>query len=278
MPQVHRDRCKAARDRLFAFWAGCSVLPILRMFRSRRHRCVGERSRARPPVSGRANLEIPEASENVLSLDGTWRFALHTSPEDAIASKFFGRKFAENAGGTLGRGGGGEGVRGADGCWRDVPVPGCWQMQVGRPLLPVVAWWMRWLVMGVVVAVFSPIKNHASTKRPPPSLAPPPGPPSPLLVQGYDVPIYTNFQYPFPVTPPTVPSKNPTGCYRLEFSVPGAWGSGSASAGGEAAAAGAGQRRTILHFAGVDSAFFAWVNGHLVREGMSPLVADIARG
>ncbi|CAN0197769.1 unnamed protein product, partial [Hapterophycus canaliculatus] len=69
---------------------------------------------------------------------------------------------------------------------------------------------------------------------------------------GYDVPIYTNFQYPFPVTPPKVPAKNPTGCYRLEFYLPDAWGSSAA---------------VVLHFAGVDSAFFAWVNGRLVSDG-----------
>lgn len=87
--------------------------------------------------------------------------------------------------------------------------------------------------------------------------------------KGYDVPIYTNMQYPFPVTPPTVPSENPTGCYRLEFSLPDSWGSSSApsATGQEDGGAALEQRRVILHFAGVDSAFFAWVNGHLVREG-----------
>ncbi|CAM9900814.1 unnamed protein product, partial [Ectocarpus sp. 13 AM-2016] len=168
----------------------------------------------------RANPELPEASQNVLSLDGTWRFALHSCPEHALASRFFSRNFREAAaGGLLERGGSGVssegggvgsgGVRGADGCWRDTPVPSCWQMQ------------------------------------------------------GYDVPIYTNIQYPFPVKPPTVPSDNPTGCYRLEFSLPDAWGtSGGGGGGGERTAVE--QRRVILHFAGVDSAFFAWVNGHLV--------------
>lgn len=97
----------------------------------------------------------------------------------------------------------------------------------------------------------------------------------PLSSQGYDVPIYTNIQYPFPVTPPKVPSANPTGCYRLNFSLPDSWGSGtpSAAAGrdgggsGDGRRAGLGRRRVVLHFAGVDSAFFAWVNGHLVRRG-----------
>lgn len=86
---------------------------------------------------GRANLELPNASENVLSLDGTWRFALHSCPENALASRFFGEKFQEESAGgeALGDGGvsdsaGGGSVRGADGCWRDTPVPSCWQMQV----------------------------------------------------------------------------------------------------------------------------------------------------
>ena len=38
--------------------------------------------------------------------------------------------------------------------------------------------------------------------------------------QGFGIPIYTNFQYPWPVTPPWVPEQNPTGCYRLWFDVP----------------------------------------------------------
>lgn len=78
------------------------------------------------------------------------------------------------------------------------------------------------------------------------------------------MPIYTNFQYPFPVDPPAVPSINPTGCYRLTFSMPDAWG---ASTGGGGGGVGSERRRVVLHFAGVDSAFFAWVNGNLVRTG-----------
>lgn len=77
--------------------------------------------------------------------------------------------------------------------------------------------------------------------------------------KGYDVPIYTNFRYPFPVNPPKVPSTNPTGCYRIRFSVPESWvqrGSNAISGG----------KKMILHFAGVDGAFFAWVNGRLVSK------------
>ena len=38
-----------------------------------------------------------------------------------------------------------------------------------------------------------------------------------------DNPIYTNRKYPFPCCPPYVPHKNPTGLYRLEFSLPEDW-------------------------------------------------------
>ena len=41
--------------------------------------------------------------------------------------------------------------------------------------------------------------------------------------QGHGIPIYTNFQYPWPVTPPWVPEENPTGCYRRWFEVPSSW-------------------------------------------------------
>lgn len=97
-------------------------------------------------------------------------------------------------------------------------------------------------------------------------------------LQGYDRPIYTNVQYPFPVDPElmaamvrmyesfdwrrsmlelqappeayarplTVPREdNPTGCYRLRFAVPQAWKG----------------QRIFLRFEGVDSAFHVWLNG-----------------
>lgn len=104
--------------------------------------------------SCRANVELPTGSNNVLDLDGVWRFALHSCPEDALASGFFRNGFEEKDGGraldtlagvsgkagggaaVVGRGEGGGadgdcgGVRGADGAWRDTPVPSCWQMQV----------------------------------------------------------------------------------------------------------------------------------------------------
>lgn len=67
-------------------------------------------------------------------------------------------------------------------------------------------------------------------------------------LQGFpDNPIYTNVAYPFQPNPPYVPEENPTGCYRRVFEVPVEWA----------------ERRVILLFEAVDSAFYAWVNGQL---------------
>ncbi|KAL2478168.1 glycoside hydrolase family 2 protein [Forsythia ovata] len=70
--------------------------------------------------------------------------------------------------------------------------------------------------------------------------------PSNWQTHGFDIPIYTNVIYPFPLDPPRVPEENPTGCYRTYFHIPKEWEG----------------RRIFLHFEAVDSAFFAWVNGH----------------
>jgi beta-galactosidase len=69
-------------------------------------------------------------------------------------------------------------------------------------------------------------------------------------LQGYDIPMYTNVQYPFPIDEyPHVPEDdNPTGCYRRTFTVPEAWDG----------------RQVFLTFDGVDSAFHLWVNGEEV--------------
>jgi len=83
--------------------------------------------------------------------------------------------------------------------------------------------------------------------------------PSCWELQGYGVPMYVNFTYPFKVDPPQVmeePPKNytsygqrnPVGSYRRTFKVPANWGAG----------------RTLIHFAGVDSAMYVWVNGQKV--------------
>ncbi len=60
-----------------------------------------------------------------------------------------------------------------------------------------------------------------------------------------DLPIYCNVQMPFKIEPPFVPEMNPTGIYRTEFNI---------EEGFE-------NKRTIIHFAGVESAFYLYVNG-----------------
>ena len=69
-------------------------------------------------------------------------------------------------------------------------------------------------------------------------------------LQGYDIPRYTNVQYPFPIDDKnTVPADdNPTGSYRYTFTLPDAWA----------------RRQIFIHFEGVDSAFHLWVNGQSV--------------
>jgi beta-galactosidase len=73
-------------------------------------------------------------------------------------------------------------------------------------------------------------------------------------IQGFGMPIYSNSRYPFDFdrANPRVPrDDNPVGSYRRTFTVPGDWAG----------------RRVYLHFAGVDSAFYVWVNGR--RAGYS---------
>ncbi|HEN3613070.1 TPA: beta-galactosidase [Yersinia enterocolitica] len=73
--------------------------------------------------------------------------------------------------------------------------------------------------------------------------------PSNWQLHGYDIPIYTNVQYPIPVDPPQVPQNNPTGCYSYNFTLEPDWLL-------------SGQTRII--FDGVNSAFYLWCNGRWV--------------
>ena len=66
------------------------------------------------------------------------------------------------------------------------------------------------------------------------------------LGRGYDVPQYTNINYPIPVDPPHVPVDNPCGLYERTFFVDG-----------EELAA----REFRMVFEGVDSCFYLFVNG-----------------
>ncbi len=78
--------------------------------------------------------------------------------------------------------------------------------------------------------------------------------PSDWQMEGYGFPIYVNAKYPFlsPAVkphPPDLPVDfNPVGSYKRFFKVPRGWG----------------DREVILHFGGVRSAFYVWINGRFV--------------
>ncbi|WP_147676712.1 glycoside hydrolase family 2 TIM barrel-domain containing protein [Algibacter pacificus] len=85
-------------------------------------------------------------------------------------------------------------------------------------------------------------------------------------LEGYGTAIYTNTIYPFvPVNPPYVPENdNPTGCYVKEFKIPAKWKN----------------ERVVLHFGGVSSAFYVWVNGEKVgysQDSCLPAEFDITK-
>ncbi|MFC2158399.1 glycoside hydrolase family 2 TIM barrel-domain containing protein [Acidobacteriota bacterium] len=65
----------------------------------------------------------------------------------------------------------------------------------------------------------------------------------------YGTPIYTDEEYPFPANPPFIPEDyNPVGSYRRTFQIPEHWT----------------ERPVILHFGGVKSAMYLWINGKKV--------------
>ena len=72
--------------------------------------------------------------------------------------------------------------------------------------------------------------------------------PSCWEMHGYGFPNYTNVRYPFPVDPPRICRNNPVGSYYREFDLPAAWR----------------DRDVSLHFGGVYSAYYVWVNGEYV--------------
>ncbi len=90
--------------------------------------------------------------------------------------------------------------------------------------------------------------------------------PSVWQAEGYDHLIYRNIPMEFtPYDPPNVPKElNPTGAYRRTFIVPGSWSG----------------REIILHFDGVKSNAFVWVNGEYVgydEGGMTPAEFNITK-
>lgn len=97
--------------------------------------------------------------------------------------------------------------------------------------------------------------------------------PSNWEMKGYGTPIYTNIIYPFQVDPPRVTSapekhfttykeRDPVGSYRREFEVP----------------SGCKGQNIFLHFDGVMSAMYVWVNGERVgysQDAMTMAEFDI---
>jgi beta-galactosidase len=83
-------------------------------------------------------------------------------------------------------------------------------------------------------------------------------------LQDYGQPIYTNVKHPFPDPDPPYPPKdnNPVGSYRRKFTVPNGWNEG----------------QVFIHFDGVKSAYFVWVNGKKVgysQGSMTPAEFNI---
>ncbi len=87
--------------------------------------------------------------------------------------------------------------------------------------------------------------------------------PSDWQMQGYDYPIYVNISYPFKADPPFIPKEyNPVGSYRHNFSIPSDWK----------------DKRIVLHFGGVNSAAYYWLNGIMLGYGedsKTPVEFDI---
>lgn len=81
----------------------------------------------------------------------------------------------------------------------------------------------------------------------------------------YDPPVFTNAIYLFEPNPPYVPKdENPTGLYCRTFRVPSEWKG----------------QEVYIHFAGVQSAMYLWVNGEKVgyhEDGMLPAEFRITR-
>ena len=115
--------------------------------------------------------------------------------------------------------------------------------------------------------------------------------PSNWEMHGYDRPIYANVEYPHSNTPPFIKARpgfndggknygiNPVGSYVREFTIPENWHG----------------RRTYIHFGGIYSAAFVWVNGiyvgytqgannvsefdlsHFLRKGKNRLAVQVFR-
>ena len=92
--------------------------------------------------------------------------------------------------------------------------------------------------------------------------------PSNWQMHGYGIPIYTNSKYPYSVKSRKIPNidheYNPVGSYRTEFIIPKEWDG----------------REIFIHFDGVKSAFYCWINGVEVgysQGSMTPAEFNITK-
>jgi beta-galactosidase len=89
--------------------------------------------------------------------------------------------------------------------------------------------------------------------------------PSNWEMKGYDVPIYVNISYPHKKDPPRIQHDyNPVGSYKRTFSIPSGWK----------------QKEVFLHFGGVASAFYVWINEQLVgysQDSKTPAEFNITK-
>ncbi|MBD3197163.1 MAG: DUF4981 domain-containing protein [Candidatus Lokiarchaeota archaeon] len=90
--------------------------------------------------------------------------------------------------------------------------------------------------------------------------------PSNWQLNGYGIPIYTNIKYPYSINTTFIPKidhdYNPIGSYRRTFDLPENWEG----------------RKIFIHFDGVKSAFYLWINGHKIgysQGSMTPAEFDI---
>jgi len=92
--------------------------------------------------------------------------------------------------------------------------------------------------------------------------------PSNWQMRGYGIPIYTNVKYPYSVNTKDIPSidhyYNPVGSYLRIFNIPSNWKG----------------REIFIHFGGVKSAFYIWINGNKVgysQGSMTPAEFNITK-
>ncbi len=92
--------------------------------------------------------------------------------------------------------------------------------------------------------------------------------PSNWQMRGYGIPIYTDVNYPYSINTQIIPkidhNYNPVGSYRRKFNVPTNWKG----------------REIFIHFGGVKSAFYIWINGEKVgysQGSMTPAEFNITK-